>query len=205
MTDLDREKRCISMRVYDVPAFCFFFQAEDGIRDLTVTGVQTCALPISGCKLEMCTVCNTRGCFSSNGVISRVFLEKPTYSAFPATKELTTKWASTDFTVCFVGSNLYCAALKELAQAPSSAGSPVPTVVAPGPLGAPIPQGPRCIVCGVDRIFIDKKAQGAYTIKLVLGVGKNGTVTSVEADRKSTRLNSSHSQISYAVFCLKKK
>src|SRR5256886_7389579 len=24
----------------------FFFQAEDGIRDLTVTGVQTCALPI---------------------------------------------------------------------------------------------------------------------------------------------------------------
>src|SRR2546428_10055272 len=27
----------------------------------------------------------------------------------------------------------------------------------------------------------------------------------VEADRKSTRLNSSHDQISYAVFCLKKK
>src|SRR2546430_11825545 len=27
----------------------FFFQAEDGIRDLTVTGVQTCALPIFPC------------------------------------------------------------------------------------------------------------------------------------------------------------
>src|SRR5438270_10692793 len=27
--------------------YFFFFQAEDGIRDLTVTGVQTCALPIS--------------------------------------------------------------------------------------------------------------------------------------------------------------
>src|SRR2546430_9325377 len=27
--------------------YIFFFQAEDGIRDLTVTGVQTCALPIS--------------------------------------------------------------------------------------------------------------------------------------------------------------
>ena len=26
---------------------CFFFQAEDGIRDRLVTGVQTCALPIS--------------------------------------------------------------------------------------------------------------------------------------------------------------
>src|SRR2546430_13262468 len=28
----------------------FFFQAEDGIRDLTVTGVQTCALPISASR-----------------------------------------------------------------------------------------------------------------------------------------------------------
>src|SRR5216683_7969356 len=28
--------------------FFFFFQAEDGIRDLIVTGVQTCALPIFG-------------------------------------------------------------------------------------------------------------------------------------------------------------
>src|SRR2546430_9770350 len=31
----------------DVLFSYFFFQAEDGIRDLTVTGVQTCALPIS--------------------------------------------------------------------------------------------------------------------------------------------------------------
>src|SRR2546430_5927603 len=31
------------------------------------------------------------------------------------------------------------------------------------------------------------------------------TLADVVADRKSTRLNSSHSQISYAVFCLKKK
>src|SRR5204862_8168578 len=28
----------------------FFFQAEDGIRDLYVTGVQTCALPISSSR-----------------------------------------------------------------------------------------------------------------------------------------------------------
>src|SRR2546430_8840166 len=32
-----------------------------------------------------------------------------------------------------------------------------------------------------------------------------GHFADMEADRKSTRLNSSHSQISYAVFCLKKK
>src|SRR5688572_31138472 len=32
---------------HNIFLFFFFFQAEDGIRDLTVTGVQTCALPIS--------------------------------------------------------------------------------------------------------------------------------------------------------------
>src|SRR5207249_7298704 len=30
----------------------FFFQAEDGIRDRNVTGVQTCALPISGLSAD---------------------------------------------------------------------------------------------------------------------------------------------------------
>src|SRR6266853_5722672 len=37
-------------------AFFFFFQAEDGIRDLTVTGVQTCALPIFGTDLDKAQV-----------------------------------------------------------------------------------------------------------------------------------------------------
>src|SRR5690349_24800509 len=32
-------------------AVYFFFQAEDGIRDLYVTGVQTCALPISDARV----------------------------------------------------------------------------------------------------------------------------------------------------------
>src|SRR5215467_7336276 len=31
--------------------FFFFFQAEDGIRDYKVTRVQTCALPISDCRV----------------------------------------------------------------------------------------------------------------------------------------------------------
>src|SRR2546427_12874400 len=38
-----------------------------------------------------------------------------------------------------------------------------------------------------------------------LNPGHTYTVFSLMGDRKSTRLNSSHSQISYAVFCLKKK
>src|SRR5690606_41032927 len=37
----------------------------------------------------------------------------------------------------------------------------------------------------------------------VVGVGPEGTVASDPKDRKSTRLNSSHVKISYAVFCLK--
>src|SRR3989442_11027456 len=35
--------------------------------------------------------------------------------------------------------------------------------------------------------------------------GKAGAQTAIKRDRKSTRLNSSHVRISYAVFCLKKK
>src|SRR2546429_2334192 len=41
---------CISFVLFvclSTPMLCFFFfQAEDGIRDVAVTGVQTCALPI---------------------------------------------------------------------------------------------------------------------------------------------------------------
>src|SRR2546430_11239872 len=44
---------------------------------------------------------------------------------------------------------------------------------------------------GLSRIFVQQAKTAGFTV-----TGK---------DRKSTRLNSSHSQISYAVFCLKKK
>src|SRR3989442_8383309 len=41
----DEQKR--NKKVNESVFFSFFFQAEDGIRDADVTGVQTCALPIS--------------------------------------------------------------------------------------------------------------------------------------------------------------
>src|SRR2546427_6266042 len=44
---------------------------------------------------------------------------------------------------------------------------------------------------------------GFLYILAISSLGVNGVV--LAGDRKSTRLNSSHSQISYAVFCLKKK
>src|SRR3712207_7983280 len=36
----------VTIAVSEISLFFFFFQAEDGIRDIGVTGVQTCALPI---------------------------------------------------------------------------------------------------------------------------------------------------------------
>src|SRR6266496_6283769 len=44
----------------------FFFQAEDGIRDLYVTGVQTCALPILPRQVRLMTASVT----SRNGIAS---------------------------------------------------------------------------------------------------------------------------------------
>src|SRR5256884_6721722 len=39
--------RATTARGASLTIIVFFFQAEDGIRDVAVTGVQTCALPIS--------------------------------------------------------------------------------------------------------------------------------------------------------------
>src|SRR5437870_6141974 len=40
----------ITTEIVRLKSIFFFFQAEDGIRDGHVTGVQTCALPISRCR-----------------------------------------------------------------------------------------------------------------------------------------------------------
>src|SRR2546427_2195970 len=53
-----------------------------------------------------------------------------------------------------------------------------------------------------------EQAQAARDVRLESSTGSIATgnlLAGRDADRKSTRLNSSHSQISYAVFCLKKK
>src|SRR5206468_7169149 len=108
----------------------FFFQAEDGIRDLIVTGVQTCALPIStpATVLEVMT------------------------------------------------------------------GKIVPYVL--------IGLIQISIVLTLARLLFGVPIQGSLVmlyVAVLLFIAANLT------DRKSTRLNSSHDQISYAVFCLKKK
>src|SRR2546429_5036879 len=46
----------------------FFFQAEDGIRDVAVTGVQTCALPISYAGFELRSIGRIREVERNRGV-----------------------------------------------------------------------------------------------------------------------------------------
>src|SRR5688572_13764670 len=64
---------------------------------------------------------------------------------------------------------------------------------------------------GAKRILEVGTLGGYSTIWLARALPADGKVVTLELDprhaedRKSTRLNSSHSQISYAVFCLKKK
>src|SRR5256885_12822624 len=56
MRERGRAWRGQAERGGDSACLFFFFQAEDGIRDYKVTGVQTCALPIS----STCATENTR-------------------------------------------------------------------------------------------------------------------------------------------------
>src|SRR5207248_8413514 len=106
----------------------FFFQAEDGIRDRTVTGVQTCALPIFGEVLA-------RMCSAAFGAVLRGVH----------------------------GDDRLRDQVVEL----------------------------ECL----DQVRVpDQRTVRDFDIG-----------DAAVEDRKSTRLNSSHRTISYAVFCLKKK
>src|SRR5258708_22049962 len=71
-----------SLRSGDVIIFVFFFQAEDGIRDDLVTGVQTCALPIlvhiahgdhagSAAELGLSVLDSARGMGIGNALFAR--------------------------------------------------------------------------------------------------------------------------------------
>src|SRR5256886_8698929 len=65
------------------------------------------------------------------------------------------------------------------------------------------PASPTSYQLSVEDSALEKKKR-EYDEKLC-GIAENRSDVIGYEDRKSTRLNSSHSQISYAVFCLKKK
>ena len=141
---------------------------------------------LSACKLRSCVGCTAKGCLSANGTITDLFSDKTTYGEFPSNRELTSKWAAAGSAVCFVSSRFQCATLKPTIK-PEPGENPLPTSVGPGPLGAPVPaQGPRCVMCSMERIFVDQKTQGAYTIKLTLQIAKNGVVRNAVAEGAPT-------------------
>src|SRR2546430_13326658 len=75
---------CAGREVCDLRRLSFFFfQAEDGIRDLTVTGVQTCALPIYLVSMIQFLYGNTPAAGTSN---SSVMVK--TWSGWPWTHPL---------------------------------------------------------------------------------------------------------------------
>src|SRR2546427_2238214 len=62
----------------------------------------------------------------------------------------------------------------------------------------------------INAVIQGMRAEGNYAVIFDADAPGNNIIAAdpsldVTRDRKSTRLNSSHSQISYAVFCLKKK
>src|SRR2546430_12956966 len=59
--------------------------------------------------------------------------------------------------------------------------------------------------CETDAPILSKRKTISTPDSMASGRPKVRVAVSTPKDRKSTRLNSSHSQISYAVFCLKKK
>src|SRR5437870_8410908 len=66
-----------------------------------------------------------------------------------------------------------------------------------------IPRPPRSTLFPYTTLF--RSLPIGAVAPAVIRTGEDGGVALVVADRKSTRLNSSHVAISYAVFCLKKK
>src|SRR3712207_2250631 len=240
---------------------CFFFQAEDGIRDIGVTGVQTCALPISeaylGEKVERAVITvpayfndSQRQATKDAGKIAGLEVERiinePTASALAygfgegSTNETIVVYdlggGTFDISVLELGEGVFevratngdthlggddfdqriiewlvdefknsegvdlrtdRVALQRLKEGAEKAKQELSTVMQ----------------SEINLPFISADANGPKHLQVTLSRAKLEQLTAelIERslvpirDRKSTRLNSSHANISYAVFCLKKK
>src|SRR3712207_4094856 len=222
--------------------FFFVFQAEDGIRDIGVTGVQTCALPI-------CPGPATRGCVVHRSLKSLLFvvvllgLVGGSAAYFLAQKTVTITVDGQSREV-----RTYAATAGEVLAdeglRPASHDVVLPTEdAAVGNGDTIVLNRARPLALTVDGVRRDVYTTalsvdgaldelGYRTADLVLSAsrserlplggmdlaiatskdvtlvadGRQWVVTTTAAtageDRKSTRLNSSHANISYAVFCL---
>src|SRR5437762_9499506 len=161
----------------------FFFQAEDGIRDTSVTGVQTCALPI----FEEARRCEA----AILGIPAMDTVKEVKRASLPEDVALITGTVPRERVV--------------LAQTPQAFATKL--------LKEAFARAETDGVNASDEAGLVERM--GHDVHVVLGSERNMKITKpadmelarfyMERDRKSTRLNSSHRCISYAVFCLKKK
>src|SRR2546427_8949356 len=171
--------------------FFFFFQAEDGIRDLTVTGVQTCALPICPTEWHPGDLAGKpneppqgwRGCVMFGRRMTRL-------------RWIDARRASLGLWDPLVG---FAADVQR---------DGVARVVVCGMGGSSLVVHVLAASFKNASVSVLDSTDPAVVLAIARAPDLDRTlfvISSKSGDRKSTRLNSSHSQISYAVFCLKKK
>src|SRR3712207_6772990 len=177
----------------------FFFQAEDGIRDIGVTGVQTCALPI--CQPELEQEADERVVEGLQPRDDHRLLEDPAGHAAEALALALLAGEPLDdahagHVLLRLGGELGDALLD------LGGGRPRAAAVARGDEHGERHRRQR--ERGEARVLHEHPTAREQDRQRGLG-HEDQPVAEEEADRKSTRLNSSHANISYAVFCLKKK
>src|SRR2546429_211894 len=169
-------------------AHFFFFQAEDGIRDVAVTGVQTCALPISvltplafdpgrpfphisSGSLNLAVVVGDN---QGTEIFARVKVPDSLPRLVLVETDHQHKKVSTS-----LKSEMKFVWLEQL------------------------------IIANLHLLFPGMEIVEAHAFRVTrdaeVAIQELESDDLLERDRKSTRLNSSHGYISYAVFCLKKK
>jgi hypothetical protein len=138
---------------------------------------------IAVCHWEGCGGrCTEQGCLAAGGLMLKVFDENADRIVFPQNDELTTHWAATDSSFCFVGQNAECVQTSVDPKADAKNRGRVPDVDEPPVLQRSSRTGPQCIQCAMPTMFVDQSANGRYQLQLTLTVDTNGLVQKVDID-----------------------
>src|SRR3712207_3990094 len=206
----------------------FFFQAEDGIRDIGVTGVQTCALPIlniPAIRAEGFEADDTLATLSRRvpeGIeLLIVTGDQDAMQLVDGRVKVLRTTRGVSETKAYGREEViedYGVTPEQIPDYKALVGDPsdnIPGVRGIGPKGAAsllrefgsvarIYENLDMISARGTREKLKAARESAF-LSLELARMRFDVPVEFDPDRKSTRLNSSHANISYAVFCLKKK